>query len=71
MVAFIERSTYVRILVIEPVEGKEGEEEEVGGREKAGSTMVDYSQEYRRKYWATRSSVRSLAHSLARGTVND
>ena len=47
-------------------------------------TMVDNSQEYRLKYWATRSSVRlfartahsfartaHFAHSLARGTVND
>ena len=39
--------------------------------------MVENSQEYRLKYWATRSSVRSFArtahfaHSLARGTVND
>ena len=39
--------------------------------------MVDNSQEYRLKYWATRSSVRAFArtahfaHSLARGTVND
>ena len=46
------------------------------------STMVDNSQEYRLKYWATRSCVRSFArtphsfaclltHFLARGKVND
>ena len=50
--------------------------------QKGGRTMVDDSQEYRLKYWATRSSVRSLArtahslvcslaHFLARGVVND
>ena len=53
--------------------------------QKGGRTMVDDSQEYRLKYWATRSSVCSLArtahslvcslahfaHSLARGVVND
>ena len=37
-------------------------------------TVGQNSQEYRLKYWATRSSVRSLtyfAHSPARGTVSD
>ena len=33
--------------------------------------MGQNSQEYRLKYWATRSSVPSFAHSLTRGTVND
>ena len=34
-------------------------------------TAGQNSQEYRLKYWATCSSVRSFAHSLAHGTVND
>ena len=34
-------------------------------------TMGQNNQEYRLNYWATRSSVRSFAHSLACGTVND